>query len=115
MIIVAHHGANNGSSRDFIDEVTPRFVIFPAGHSHGHPRAKTAERYKDTPSVKYMFRTDHGGKAEKKKKKEWKWSKKGTKNDKAGDDHVDISISPTGRLLVYYEKAGQRSYAVNQD
>jgi len=44
VLIASHHGADNGTAGPFIDAVTPTFVIFSAGHAHGHPRASTAAR-----------------------------------------------------------------------
>jgi len=45
VVIVPHHGANNGSSKCFINAVKPSFVIYPAGHEHGHPTTKAHNRY----------------------------------------------------------------------
>ncbi|NIQ14291.1 MAG: hypothetical protein GTO02_07775, partial [Candidatus Dadabacteria bacterium] len=47
VIIAPHHGADNGSSKCFIEAVDPTYVIFSAGHRHDHPRAVTAQRYID--------------------------------------------------------------------
>ncbi len=61
MLIAPHHGADNGSSKAFIDAVSPEWVIFTAGHAHKHPRAVAAQRYLNS-GVKLdnMFRTDLG-------------------------------------------------------
>jgi beta-lactamase superfamily II metal-dependent hydrolase len=45
VLIAPHHGADNGSSKDFIEAVTPKYVIFSAGHDYEHPRASAANRY----------------------------------------------------------------------
>ena len=45
VIIAPHHGANNASSRCFIDAVAPSFVVFSAGHDNQHPTAGAAGRY----------------------------------------------------------------------
>ena len=91
VLMPAHHGANNGCSRAFLAATSPRFVIFSAGASHGHPRKKTAERIKRTPSVRYMFRRDHG---DRRRSGEWRWESTAQGGDGPGDDHVDIAIAP---------------------
>lgn len=45
VLIAGHHGADNASSKCFIEAVAPKFVIFSAGHDHEHPRQATAERF----------------------------------------------------------------------
>lgn len=45
VLVAPHHGADNGSSSRFIHAVSPRYVIFSAGHRYGHPRRTTASRY----------------------------------------------------------------------
>ena len=32
VMIAPHHGGGNGSSTKFIEAVSPKYVIFPAGH-----------------------------------------------------------------------------------
>jgi len=61
VLIAPHHGADNGSSTDFINAVSPDWVIISAGHAHGHPRKTTAERYLDNGlDIHHMLRTDLG-------------------------------------------------------
>ena len=99
VIIAPHHGADNGSSLPFIREVSPEYVVFPAGSRHEHPRKAAVERYKAAGvRVAEMFRTDlgdnEGGK---------EWGEGSTSSgDKAGDDDVDILIRSGGELVVEY-------------
>ncbi len=99
VLIAAHHGADNGSSSAFIEAVHPEYVIFPAGAKHGHPRTKTVNRFKKVDSVRELFRTDLGD--NKDELTQWSWGRRSF-GDKAGDDHVDIHISPNGGIEVEY-------------
>ena len=103
VLIAPHHGADNASSTRFIKAVSPDFVIFSAGHKFKHPRASTAGRYIDNGVViDNIFRTDLGddeGGAE------WDFGRKPGHKDKAGDDDVDILISPVGKIVVEYRNA----------
>lgn len=45
VVIAPHHGGNNASSDCFLKRIDPTWVIFSAGHSHGHPTAGAAQRY----------------------------------------------------------------------
>lgn len=100
VIIAPHHGADNGSSRSFIDAVHPEFVVFSCGHNYDHPRKATADRYLASGvSVEKMFRTDLGddeGSAE------WEQGRIAGHHDSVGDDDVEISISPQGTVEVKY-------------
>jgi beta-lactamase superfamily II metal-dependent hydrolase len=40
VLIAGHHGADNSSSLPFVKAVSPDYVIFPAGHMHGHRRRR---------------------------------------------------------------------------
>ena len=42
VILAAHHGARNASCPDFIETVSPEYVIFSAGNTHKHPHKLTA-------------------------------------------------------------------------
>ena len=65
VLIAPHHGADNGSSTEFISAVSPDFVIFSAGHRHDHPSNVTAQRYITSGvNVANMFRKHIGGRHE---------------------------------------------------
>ena len=103
VIIAPHHGADDGSSTDFIKAVSPTYVIFSAGNHKifQHPRQATARRYvKNHVQEADMFRTDLGGNDG---LKEWNvgQGKKGTK-DPSGDDHIEIRIDQSGTVSVEY-------------
>jgi competence protein ComEC len=105
VLIAPHHGADNGSSTDFIKEVSPEFVIFSAGHSYQHPYAVTANRYLNNGvSIDNIFRTDIGDheKDRNGNHKEWTQGRITDHVDPRGDDSVDILIRPTGEILVEY-------------
>jgi len=106
VLIAAHHGADNGSALPFVEEVSPEFVIFPAGNGHGHPRKTTAERIMLAGVAQTnMFRTDLGSdenvSGSTHGHKEWTEGNS-TIGDTKGDDDVDILITPTGDLFVEY-------------
>jgi competence protein ComEC len=98
VIVAPHHGADNGSSRDFVRAVTPEYVIFSAGTSHGHPRTAAAMRYLNNGvSLTKMFRTDLG---DRKRPDEWRY--RAATGDQAGDDDVDILIRTNASVQVAY-------------
>jgi beta-lactamase superfamily II metal-dependent hydrolase len=100
ILIAPHHGADNGSSSSFIHEVSPEWVIFPAGHAHRHPRAVTAQRYlAHGVSLNNIFRTDLG---DDEGDGEWAHGRIIGNTDPAGDDDVDILIRPNGEVVVEY-------------
>ena len=100
VLVVPHHGGNNGSSDCFIKEVDPRFVVFSAGHDHEHPSAGAAERYMaNGVMLEDMFRTDRhddeGG---------FEWSHGAIANcqDGKGDDDIEILLPEQGEPIVRY-------------
>ena len=99
VLIAPHHGSKGSSSYKFIMEVSPDWVIFPAGRGHKHPHRVAAKRYLDVnPGIK-MLRTDrHDDEGE----DEWECGRKKGHKDMSGDDDVDIVISATGDLTVAY-------------
>ncbi len=100
VLIAPHHGADNGSSTKFIDAVSPRHVIFSAGHQHKHPRAIAVKRYTDAGvKVKNMLRTDW---EDDEGAKEWSVGRTDGHVDKAGDDDIDIVIRASGKVEVDY-------------
>ena len=102
VLIVPHHGSDDASSIEFIKAVAPRWVIFPAGKAHGHPKMVTAKRYMDSGlSNDCMLRTDLGddfGSSD-------SWSVGGISghNEKSGDDHIFITLQNSGDPIVRYE------------
>ena len=99
VLIAPHHGADNGSSSRFIHAVSPKYVIFSAGHNFGHPRKATANRYlANGVLLERMFRTDLGD-DESSQPEEWKHGTLGNgHSDPVGDDDVDILIRKTEEL-----------------
>jgi competence protein ComEC len=103
VLIAPHHGGNNGSATCFIEAVSPEYVIFSAGHDHGHPSAATAQRYiaSGVDSAK-ILRTDRG---DDEGHNEWtEGSIDGCRDDR-GDDDIEITISNSGELSVMYLSA----------
>ena len=99
-MIAPHHGADNGSSKAFIEAVSPDFVIFSAGNLHSHPRQVVADRYLLLPTLddSKMFRTDRNDADE--GAKEWSHaSVDGTDND-----DMDIVIKANGQVEVKYRE-----------
>ncbi len=108
VLIAPHHGADNGSSTDFIKAVSPEWVILPAGHAHQHPYRVTAQRYLDNGvAIDKILRTDIGDheKDQHGNHKEWEHGRIIDQIDPRGDDSIDILIRPTGEVLVEYTVA----------
>lgn len=106
VLVAPHHGSDDASSSAFIRAVSPEWVIFPAGHKHGHPMDVVAKRYLAAGvDESRMFRTDRhdneGG-------EEWASSCMEGYEDPTGDDDVDIVISASGVLKVAYRHADPR-------
>jgi competence protein ComEC len=102
VVVAPHHGANNGSSEDFIRAVSPKYVIFSAGHSanYKHPTKAAAERYLAAGvDVKKMFRTDLG---DDEGPEEWDVGRIPNSHDASGDDDVEVKVSNAGVLTVGY-------------
>ena len=107
VLIAPHHGADNGSSRCFIQAVDPDFVIFSAGHQYRHPRDATAQRYLNAPvsiPPANIFRTDRGDD----ETEADHWEPTGTISgcsDGRGDDDVMIVLRDNGSVSVAYREA----------
>ncbi len=101
VIIAPHHGADDGSSWEFIEEVSPKWVIFPAGthRTYQHPRGTTANRYLcQGAKAERILRTDRGDNEGGKQ-----WDHGATEGgDRVGDDDIDIIIGADGTLTVQY-------------
>lgn len=56
-----HHGSNTSSSREFLELITPDYVIFSAGlnNSYGHPSEEIVRNFEEVNSR--IFRTDKDG------------------------------------------------------
>jgi competence protein ComEC len=105
VIVAPHHGADNGSSKDFVRAVDPSFVIFSAGHEYRHPRASAARRYLDAGvPPDHIFRTDWG---DNEGGDEWDDGSAQEDKDKPGDDDVDVLIQPDGEIVVEYRETHQ--------
>ena len=100
VLIAPHHGADNGSSRCFINAVTPEWVVFSAGSSYEHPREATAERYIAAGvDIDHMLRTDRG---DDEGGDEWSDGAEPGCNDPRDDDDIEIIIREGGELIVRY-------------
>jgi beta-lactamase superfamily II metal-dependent hydrolase len=102
VIVAPHHGANNGSSEEFIRAVKPKYVVFSAGHSsnYKHPTKAAAERYLAAGVVvDNIFRTDLG---DDEGPTEWDRGRIAGNHDESGDDDIDIKVSSAGVLTVGY-------------
>ena len=56
---VGHHGSKTSSSKEFIDEINPRYSIISVGkkNRYGHPNKEALETLKDSK----IYRTDEDG------------------------------------------------------
>ncbi len=104
VLMAPHHGSDNASSKPFIEAVKPEYVVFSAGHRHGHPRATVAQRYlRAGVKAQNMLRTDRGD-----SEGEHEWQYGATEfADPPGDDDVDIHIGFDGKLTVQYRDEPQ--------
>lgn len=103
ILIGQHHGGDNSSSTCFIEAVSPRWVIFPAGHAeHGHPRQSTVSRFLNLRPRPIMLRTDRSD--DEPGDEEWADGLVRGCVDPAGDDDVEIVLSdrPRTRPRVEY-------------
>jgi competence protein ComEC len=101
VLIAGHHGADNASSTCFIQAVSPRYVVFAAGHEYHHPRQAAVARFIGSGvALSNIFRTDLGdneGGTE-------MTDGAGSCADPTGDDDVEIRLpsSPAGAVTVAY-------------
>lgn len=104
ILIAPHHGADNGSSMPFIEAVTPRAVIFSAGHDYEHPRQATADRYLRYVSAEAMYRTDRGDDERQDERTDGEWALGRIPGcaDSYGDDDIRITINEAGSFRVNY-------------
>ena len=56
---VGHHGSRTSSSKEFIDEINPKYSIISVGKNnrYGHPNKEVLDNLKDTK----IYRTDEDG------------------------------------------------------
>ncbi len=101
IIIAPHHGAKNGSSRDFVNRVQPQAVIFSAGNAHHHPTDRTAAVYLNTVDLSKIFRTDRG---DDEGSGEWTHLRVTGCTDQPDDDHIQIELKSNGTFRVFYLK-----------
>ena len=117
VLIAPHHGSYKSSSTQFLCEVSPEWVIFPAGRGHNHPHEEAALRYLELECLrangslqnakvvkKKMLRTDRGDhETIAGRKPEWDFGRVENCKDKTGDDNIDIVITSQKKLSVSYE------------
>lgn len=61
VLIVPHHGSKTSSSHEFIEAVSPKFVVMTNGYLNrfGHPKAVIQQRYDDAGAR--VYRSDYDG------------------------------------------------------
>lgn len=113
VLVGQHHGADNASSRCFIDKVAPEYVVFSAGHKrYRHPRTSTVRRmHAEGVAYEKMLRTDRGDDEPRKKnassgEQEWVYLSVKDCKDQPGDDDVEIWLpsNPTDQVRVEYRR-----------
>lgn len=110
VLIAPHHGADDASSKAFIQAVLPSsqgWVVFPAGRGHKHPRKATALRYLQAGVAEArMLRTDRQDNQsdDDDTDKEWDHKVEPQCKDVKGDDDIDIVISQNGVVNVDYSQ-----------
>lgn len=105
ILIAPHHGGDDASSTEFISAVSARWVVFPSGSGHKHPRKETAERYLTLGyKPECLLRTDFG---DKRRQGEWEFGSTSRK-DPVGDDGIYITLPRSGDAPnVSYESGGK--------
>ena len=96
IVMAPHHGADNASSKKFVEAVSPEIVIFSAGSQHKHPKFNTFRRYRDF-GVPTILRTDVGD--EKGRPSEWWGDWHDSCRDGHGDDGISILIRQSGEIV----------------
>ncbi|MEQ8712326.1 MAG: MBL fold metallo-hydrolase [Cyclobacteriaceae bacterium] len=115
VMIAPHHGARNGSCPDFIEAVSPEYVVFSAGNVHNHPHQVTAYHYNQEGVLfENMYRTDLGRIPNEKGTTRYdanpcndEWvgvNTAETIKDISMDDHIRIQMSEEGHFLIDYVK-----------
>lgn len=101
VMFAPHHGAENGSSKKFLDKVKPRYIVIPAGHVARflHPRKITCLRYLNYLAADHIFRTDRG---DDQGDDEWDYLRIPGCKDKAGDDDIQVDLRSDHKIHVYY-------------
>ena len=58
----SHHGSNNGTSADWLEKVTPDYVVISAGvnATYGHPHESAVGAYNDATDSKVYCTNRHG-------------------------------------------------------
>jgi competence protein ComEC len=103
IIIAPHHGADNGSSKAFVQAVSPTYVIFSAGSKHHHPTDAAARRYlTNGVALTNFFRTDLGDDEDGTGDEEWDQGRIPGHNDESGDDNIDILVTSNGEITIQY-------------
>ena len=109
VMLAPHHGANNASSKCFIEAVSPTSVIFPAGHRHEHPRKSVYDRYIAAGvSPDQVYRTDLGDREEARAGASREWVAEGpTCKDAPGDDDILVYFyRDRAPLIGYFDDGG---------
>lgn len=100
VMLSPHHGAENGSSKPFLDKVKPEYIVIPAGHvTHKHPRKVSCMRYLQYVPDHRIFRTDRG---DDQGELEWDYLRIPGCKDPAGDDDIQIDLRSDHKLNIYY-------------
>lgn len=101
VLVAPHHGGNNASSQCFLDAIDPLWVVYSAGHQHGHPTAGAVGRAReeDVP-LERIFRTDLGD--DEGDEDEWRDGAIEGCTDSRGDDDVELVIREDGTMRVEY-------------
>lgn len=101
VLVAPHHGADNGSSAEFIAAVDPEWVVFSAG-THGvyrHPRQVVADRYRAAGVAPWqILRTDADDRDE--GGDEWTRSPDPSSVVEGGD--VEVVILGSGHVMARY-------------
>lgn len=105
VLIVPHHGSDNGSSMAFLQAVNPTWAIFSAGHDHGHPRQSVFDRLNNIIDETKILTTDRGD--DESADKDWAT---GACEDKAFDDGIEIllkKVSGTSKGTIQIVQDGE--------
>lgn len=114
VLVGQHHGADNASSGCFIQAVSPKYVVFSAGHvtRYHHPRQSAYDRLIAngvTADAEHILRTDRGDNEDGTDRSAEMTVGSGQCRDPVGDDDVEIRLpsSPSSTVSVNYRGASR--------
>lgn len=107
VLVAPSHGANNASSKCFLETVSPSYVIFASGHYRQLPAKRAVDRYlAQGVDIGNMFRTDRGDQEKTEPAVSMEWVEGAGCHDEPGDDDILLHFYGSSRALIGYYNDG---------